>query len=76
MKILRRKQPVAEPSEPASDGNRVVHRRVEISVEREWVSMLVRSRPAAGANEQSQAQDSKGNEPQTLNRDPELMEPE
>ena len=76
MKILRRKQPAAEPSEPASDRNRVVHRRVEISVEREWVSMLVRSRPVAETNEQNQAQDCKEIELHTLNREPELPKPE
>lgn len=61
MKILSRKSSAAKETSLQESSGRRVHRRIEITVEREIVSVLVRGRQAAGSGEQALEQ--KGQEP-------------
>ena len=61
MKILSRKSSTAKEASQADGPARQVHRRIEITVEREIVSVLVRGRQGAGSEGQVLEQD--GQEP-------------
>jgi hypothetical protein len=51
MNILRRGVPVEETTKDEKSGEEMTHGRIEVTVEREWVSMLVRRQPKEGAKE-------------------------
>jgi len=46
MGIFRRRAPKPEAEKPDGSAERPVHGRIEVTVEREWVSLLVRGKPA------------------------------
>ena len=49
MNILRRGGAEEEPAKDEKSEEETPHRRIEVTVEREWVSMLVRKRPEENA---------------------------
>jgi hypothetical protein len=51
MNILRRGVSVKETRNDEKSGEEITHGRIEVTVEREWVSMLVRGQPKEGAKE-------------------------
>jgi len=51
MNILRRGVSVEETTKDEKNGEEIAHGRIEVTVEREWVSMLVRGQPREGAKE-------------------------
>jgi hypothetical protein len=51
MNILRRGVLVEETTKDEKSGEEITHGRIEVTVEREWVSMLVRGQPKGGAKE-------------------------
>ena len=61
MNILRRGIPVEKPTKDEKSAQEVSHQRIEVTLEREWVSMLVRGQPKEGAKQPSSAD----NEPES-----------
>ena len=51
MNILRRGVSVEETTKDEKNGEEIAQGRIEVTVEREWVSMLVRHQPKEGAKE-------------------------
>jgi hypothetical protein len=55
MNILRRGVPAEETTKDEKSGEEIAHGRIEVTVEREWVSMLVRGQPKEGAKQPANA---------------------
>jgi hypothetical protein len=55
MNILRRGVPAEETRKDEKSGEEIAQGRIEVTVEREWVSMLVRGQPKEGAKEPASA---------------------
>ena len=55
MNILRRVVPAEKTRTDEKSGEEITHGRIEVTVEREWVSMLVRGQPKEGAKEPANA---------------------
>ena len=53
MNILRRGVSVKATRTDEKSGEEIMHGRIEVTVEREWVSMLVRGQPKNGAKQPS-----------------------
>ena len=68
MTILRRKAPAAKVDARENEAEPIVHQRIEITVEREWISMLVRKQ--AGATRQEPAREQPGAEEPLLELPP------
>jgi hypothetical protein len=51
MNILRRGVPVEVTTKDEKNGEEITQGRIEVTVEREWVSMLVRGQPKEGAKQ-------------------------
>jgi hypothetical protein len=55
MNILRRGVSVKETRNDEKSGEEITQGRIEVTVEREWVSMLVRGQPKEGAKQPASA---------------------
>ena len=55
MNILRRGVQVEKPTKDEKTAQDISHQRIEVTLEREWVSMLVRGQPKEGAKEPASA---------------------
>jgi hypothetical protein len=55
MNILRRGVPAEETRKDEKSGEEIAQGRIEVTVEREWVSMLVRGQPKEGAKQPASA---------------------
>jgi hypothetical protein len=55
MNILRRGVQVEKPTKDEKTAQEISHQRIEVTLEREWVSMLVRGQPKEGAKEPASA---------------------